>query len=116
MANADNRLVVIDDLNHVFSLLNAEKLLSLSQDVTRRVQPTVFVKKEANLEIYLHNTVLLKTLRMLDVHQLVQHCNVLSTILPPDQSPHDWEAFPYMVISHRPTDIARARGIARARR
>ena len=30
--------VVIEDLNHVFSLLNQEKLLSHSQDVTGSVQ------------------------------------------------------------------------------
>ena len=39
MANADNRFVIIEGLNHVFSLLNAEKLLSHSQDVTGSVQP-----------------------------------------------------------------------------
>ena len=39
MVNPDNRFVVAEDLNHVFSLLNAEKHLSPSQDVTGSVQP-----------------------------------------------------------------------------
>ena len=30
MVNTGNRFVVVEDLNHVFSLLNAEKLLSHS--------------------------------------------------------------------------------------
>lgn len=40
----------------------------------------LFLKEEIDLEICLHHTVLLKTLSVLDVHQLVQHRNVLSTI------------------------------------
>ena len=43
-------------------------------------------------------------LGMLDVHELVQHHNALSTILPCDQLPHDREAFPYVVSSHHSTD------------
>lgn len=69
--------------------------------MTGNVQP---YKKETDLEICLRLTVLLKMLRILDAHQLGQHRNVLSTVLPPYQSPHDSEAFPYIVLSHRPTD------------
>ena len=64
----------------------------------------LFSKEETYLEIYLDHIILLKTLRVLDVHQLVKHCNLLSTILPPNQLPHDWEAFPCIVLSHRSTD------------
>ena len=39
MVNTDNRFIVVEDLNHVFSLLNAEKLLSHLQDVTGSAQP-----------------------------------------------------------------------------
>ena len=39
MVNTDNRFVVVEDFSHVFSLLNAEELLSHSQDVTGSVQP-----------------------------------------------------------------------------
>ena len=36
MVNTGNHFIVVEDLNHVFSPLNAEKLLS---DVTGSVQP-----------------------------------------------------------------------------
>ena len=39
MVFTGNRFVLVEDLNHVFSFLNAEKLLSHSQDVTGSVQP-----------------------------------------------------------------------------
>lgn len=64
----------------------------------------LFLKEVTNLEICLYHTLLLKMLGMLDVHELVQHHNALSTILPCDQLPHDWEAFPYVVSSHHSAD------------
>ena len=64
----------------------------------------LFSKEETYLKIYLDHIILLKTLRVLDVHQLAKHRSLLSTILPPNQSPHDWEAFPCIVLSHRSTD------------
>ena len=38
MVNTDNCFVVVEDLNHVFSLLSAEKLLSHSQNMSGSVQ------------------------------------------------------------------------------
>ena len=37
MVNTDNYFVVVEDLNHAFNLLDAEKLLSHPQDVTGSV-------------------------------------------------------------------------------
>ena len=62
----------------------------------------LFLEEETNLQIWLHHNVFLKTLRVMDVHQLVHH--LLSSTLPTNQSPNDSEVFPCIVLSHHLTD------------
>ena len=83
--------VVIEKLSHVFSLLNEEKLLSHSQDVTRNAQSNFKRKNKCGNLPSAH--CFIEDSKSTGRSSTCTTSYVLSTILPPDQSPHGSEFF-----------------------